>query len=69
MYLLLKGRQAVKNSSHTTAQGITIGPYYYLGEVEVESHPLDLSQHELLAQGQTLQFLLAAPLVNKCAAG
>ena len=40
-----------------------------LGEVEVEGHPLDLSQHELLAQVQTLQFLLAAPLVNKCAAG
>ena len=40
-----------------------------LGEVEVEGHPLDLSQHELLAQVQTLQFLLAAPLANKCAAG
>ena len=39
-----------------------------LGEVEVEGHPLDLSQHELLAQVQTLWFHLAAPLVNKCAA-
>ena len=39
-----------------------------LGEVEVEGHPLDLSKHELLAQVQTLQFLLAAPLVSKCAA-